>query len=620
MTMTMTVTRRVATYARVSSDDQAERGTIQTQIGELERRLAGTAGVEVVARYVDDGVSGTIRLAERPGGRRLMADAAKGRFDELHVYAPDRLGRDFIDLATVRRELEAWGIRLITIVAGEPDLLSFDIQAAVADHARRAFLKVSAAGMTRAAREGRYTGGIVPFGYLVEGVKPRARLVPDETPLWAGLSAADVVRRMYQHLAVDDWSCKRVADELNALGVPTHYGRDGRGVRGKRTRGTWRSGRIRNMVVETTYRGELRYGQRAKKPREVISATVEPLVPPELWQAAQETLARHRVIPRNTRRIYLLRGVLRCSLCGLTYVGSTGRDGIGWYRCGGQLHERRASAGPCAGRSIREDHLEPMVWQDIERFLRHPGDVLDELDGRAEREAQTARVAEETVTLRRALAGLQDQWQRTIDLAVRGVLGDDDLRPQRQRIDVERAGVEARLAALSSPSEEPEPVDVALLDQLRANLEAGLTIEQRQEIVRLLVAGITIKTVVNEDGTKDAAATISYRFPAVVETRTGTDSWPRSTGTAPESATGRSRAQCRRHPPRVVAAARQGRCGRIRPAHPGRGRLDGQESLPRVGARDRRPPWPRMTPCGVASGTADRDAAQRRRAGPRCSR
>ena len=54
--------------------------------------------------------------------------------------------------------------------------------------------------------------------------------------MWAGLSAADVVRRIYDHLAVDGWSCVRIATEFNSLGVPTSYRRDGRGVRGNAPR------------------------------------------------------------------------------------------------------------------------------------------------------------------------------------------------------------------------------------------------------------------------------------------------------------------------------------------------------------------------------------------------
>ncbi|MCH7882417.1 MAG: hypothetical protein IIB69_12785 [Proteobacteria bacterium] len=48
--------RRVVTYERVSSEDQRERETIRTQTAELARRLQQEPGVELVDRYVDDGV------------------------------------------------------------------------------------------------------------------------------------------------------------------------------------------------------------------------------------------------------------------------------------------------------------------------------------------------------------------------------------------------------------------------------------------------------------------------------------------------------------------------------------------------------------------------------------
>ena len=141
---TETATRRVATYERVSSEDQRERETIKTQTDELARSLSLQPDVTFVERYADDGVSGTIPLAERPAGGRLMRDAATGRFDELHVYKFDRLGRDAVDLLVVRRRFLELGIRVRSVVEGEPDLLGYDVQAVVADHARRDFLRRSA--------------------------------------------------------------------------------------------------------------------------------------------------------------------------------------------------------------------------------------------------------------------------------------------------------------------------------------------------------------------------------------------------------------------------------------------------------------------------------------------
>jgi site-specific DNA recombinase len=383
--------RRVATYARVSSDDQRDRATIQTQIEQLERSLALVPELEVVGRYVDDGVSGMIPIAQRPDGANLIWAGAAGRFGELWVYDVDRLGRDAPDILRARRDLAEVGVRIFT-PSGEVAPLLFDLQAVLADFARVQFLRKSADGMARAAREGRYTGGIVSFGLRVQGQKESARLVPDETVLWADQTAADVVRWVYERLGIDRWSCRRVAEDLNGRGVPTHYARDGRlvkpkGQRAHRTQGIWRSGRIRNLVVNPVYRGELQYGRRTAKQtrgREVIAAPVEPLVSPALWHAAQEALAANRTIAKNTRRKYLLRGVIRCGVDGLAYCGTQGRGEVGWYRCTGQMVERGPLPGRCWGQSIRTDAIEPAVWDDIERWLRNPGDILDEHTGSAD--------------------------------------------------------------------------------------------------------------------------------------------------------------------------------------------------------------------------------------------
>ena len=425
--MAMDRTRRVALYSRVSSEDQRDRQTIRTQTDELARALAADPTATLVEQYADDGVSGTIPLAERPAGGQLMRAAVAGRFDELWTSKFDRLGRDAVDLLVVRRRFLDLGIRVRSVVEGEPDLLGYDVQAVVADHGRRDFLRRSADGMNRCAREGRYVGGVVPYGYRVVGTRPKGRLEPDMAPVWADLSAAEVIQRMYGWLAREGWSCRRIAAELNSLGIPTHYARDERGVRGQRTQGLWRAGRVRNMLVNPVYRGELRYGVRTRKrEREQITAAVEPVVSVELWQAAQDALKQNRIMATSSKHSYLLKSVMRCGLDGLTYCGSQS-GGAAWYRCGGQLVERGSHAGRCPGQSIKGDAIEPAVWADIERFLRDPGEILAELDVDAEREGAGATREADTRSLTAALADLEVQRQRAVGLAVRGAISDTDL-------------------------------------------------------------------------------------------------------------------------------------------------------------------------------------------------
>ena len=529
MTLTATVpaVRRVATYERVSSEDKRELETIKTQTDEIAQQLVTQPGVELVSRYVDDGVSGAIPLADRPDGGRLLHDASAGLFEELWVYKFDRLGRNTPDQTAIGRWFRDRGIRLISRLEGEPDLLMWDVLAAISDNERRVFLRRSADGMNRAAREGRYCGGIRALGFRVEGQKQNARLVPDESLMWADLSAAGVVRRIYERIALEGWSCRRVAAELNTLGVPTAYSREGRGVRGMGTQNIWGAGHIRNMVTNPIYKGQLSYGRRTRKrDREVISAPIEGLVSPALWDEAQAALARNRRCAKNTHRVYLLKGVLKCATCGLTYVGSWSKD-HGWYRCGGQLVERGPIPGKCLGVSVRTDRVEPVIWADIEAWLRNPGDVLDQLDGAGEREVQGAIAEAEVVTLTRRLETLDSERRTALDLRIRGLIPDAELEEQLDRIKRERATLQARLAAAGAPVSEVVPQEVRdLLSEVRARLDGGLDEAQRQEIVRLLV-GIVIQTTVDDDGKKAAKALVTYRFPGVVETRTGTGSSPR---------------------------------------------------------------------------------------------
>ena len=80
--------------------------------------------------------------------------------------------------------------------------------------------------------------------------------------MWSKTSPPPTLfRRIYHHLAVDGWTCPRIASAFNSLGIPTSYCRDGRGVRGRRTQGLWRSGHIRNLVVNPVYKGILQYGR-----------------------------------------------------------------------------------------------------------------------------------------------------------------------------------------------------------------------------------------------------------------------------------------------------------------------------------------------------------------------
>ena len=167
-----------------------------------------------------------------------------------------------------------------------------------------------------------------------------------------------------------------------------------------------------------------------------------------------------------------------------------------------------------------------MVWDDVERFLRDPRDILEELSQEQEMDAGVAIVEAERITLEGVLADLVQRRKNAIDLNLRGTTTYPQMDDQLGRIINEKEGVQKRLDELrESTTEAEEPINPDLLEELRRRLDEGLDDLQRQEIARMLVRQITVHTEETPEG-KKAKVLIEYRFPAVVNTFTDTDSWP----------------------------------------------------------------------------------------------
>src|SRR3972149_701087 len=90
MSTTSTATIHAAIYARVSSDQQAQEQTIESQVAALRERVASDGlALEEELCFLDDGVSGSTLM--RPALERLRDVAYAGAIQKLYVHSPDRL-------------------------------------------------------------------------------------------------------------------------------------------------------------------------------------------------------------------------------------------------------------------------------------------------------------------------------------------------------------------------------------------------------------------------------------------------------------------------------------------------------------------------------------------------
>ena len=147
--------KRVALYLRVSTLDQHP----ETQVHDL-RQLAGQRGYEIVHEYTDR-ISGA--KAKRPGLEQLLADARRGQFEVVIVWAFDRIARSVRHFLEVLDELNHLNIEFVSFrenvdTGGPLGRAMIIIIGAIAELERNLIVERVRAGMRRARLEGRRIG------------------------------------------------------------------------------------------------------------------------------------------------------------------------------------------------------------------------------------------------------------------------------------------------------------------------------------------------------------------------------------------------------------------------------------------------------------------------------
>ena len=253
--------RVAAIYARVSSDRQRREQTIRSQTVAL-RELAGARGLLVLDDLVfeDEGVSGAV--LRRPGLERLRDLAVEGRFEVLLCHAPDRLARRYAYQVLLLEEFQRAGVEVI--FAKEPersgtpeDELLRQFQGMIAEYERAQIAERCRRGKLHRARAGAVSVmARAPYGYryVKRSEHADAFFEIDETE-------APVVREIFRRYLEDDESIAKIARWLTAQGVPTRTGKTG-----------WNNATIWGMLRNPAYAGQAAYGK-THATGEIVRAT-----------------------------------------------------------------------------------------------------------------------------------------------------------------------------------------------------------------------------------------------------------------------------------------------------------------------------------------------------------
>lgn len=504
--------QRAALYVRVSSQGQVRDGYSLAFQEEILQEFCQRESLTVAGLYRDGGESGS--TTNRKGLSRLIEDARRNLFDVVLIFRVDRFSRDPVDLLALVRELEGRGIRLRSVTeavdAGDPaGELMLTILGAIGKFVRQNIIQNAMLGKAKRAETGRYTGGSIPFGYVVD---EGGSYQPDQRHWWNGRSAAAVVALLfdlYIKTASQGGGCSRVAQSLSALGVPP-------------PRAAWNHAGVYQMLKNPCYAGDFAYNRRShplhKRSRQVepedwvlVQNAHPPLVERSTWERVQELLAKNRTGGRAPGAATdVVAGFLRCGQCGaaLTPRRPSRSQRYLYYTCASRYSERRRREGGACSRFpwLRGDRLGRLIWEGLVRAATSQ-ERVEQIRrwAAASRGPDVAEAEGALARLGRRLTGLESQAMALTTAYAQGTLPEYLWQRQLARVEQERGATaagrheaEQRLAELRSQSADVLPPE-QMQAYLRRRLLDGLTLAERRDALALLVGSRGIRVM--PDGT-----------------------------------------------------------------------------------------------------------------------
>ncbi|MEZ0002055.1 recombinase family protein [Sinorhizobium fredii] len=212
---------KVFGYVRVSTAEQANSGdSLETQKDKI-RGYCLMQGWELSEVFVEAGVSGSVPLADRPEGRRLLGVVGKG--DVIVTPKLDRMFRSASDALGTLEELKAQGTGLVMIDLGGDvtgngiSKLVFTILSAVAENERERIRERIREVKRHLAQQGVYGGGKVPYGFdavdgrLVENPVQQASI----QEMKAARARGESFRKIAETQGLQAMTVKRILDRVD---------------------------------------------------------------------------------------------------------------------------------------------------------------------------------------------------------------------------------------------------------------------------------------------------------------------------------------------------------------------------------------------------------------------
>jgi site-specific DNA recombinase len=497
-----------AAYARVSGDKQKKDETIESQVDAIKEYAKANNYTLVNEWTFQDEAEKGFHL-ERPGLDALRDLVMEGGPDVIIIYKPDRLARKYIYQGLLIEEFQKHGVEVKFLNFETPktpeEQFMQNMMGAVAEYERTIILDRFRRGRLYKAKKGKLS--ILPnapygFDYIKEG---------NEASYIINHEASEVVKTMFYLYTRENYSLMSLANYLNNKGIPTPK-------LGKR----WDRTTIRDILKNEAYTGTTYFGKteaydgipgrilrwngkkitkprnarRERKKEDWIPIAVPGFISESDFQLAQEQLdANKKFAARNTKEVSLLQGLVVCQECGCSFYKKKRTNQKTTYTCHSMLVKHMPK---CKNRSIDQQELDLIVWNEVVRLLKNPNLIekeivrrTSEVKNKGENNIRLAKIEKEIKQLEKAKDKLLDAYEKGDCLTL------EELRPRMDNLKKKLKELEAEAKNIIASKNACEKqinfkATLELLEKRLSESSEGLSVDEKQKVIRLLVTEIIV--------------------------------------------------------------------------------------------------------------------------------
>ncbi|MDO4650245.1 MAG: recombinase family protein [Eubacteriales bacterium] len=369
--------RRVAGYARVSTDHEDQTTSYEAQVDYYTNYIKSREDWEFAGLYSDEGISAT-NTKHRDGFNQMIADALEGKIDLIITKSVSRFARNTVDsLSTIRKLKE----NKIECYFEKENIWTFDskgellltIMSSLAQEESRSISENVTWGHRKRFADGKVSFAYSRFLGYEKAADGSLVIVPEQ---------AQTVKLIYK-LFLDGLTMHSVASELTKRGLNTPSGKD-----------NWSQSTVRSILTNEKYKGDALLQKsytvdfltkkvkvnEGEVPQYYVENNHPAIIEPELFDLVQAEIQRRGKGSVRYSGVTIFSSRVQCAECGGWYGSKVWHSNDKYRRVIYQCNNKFRKKTGCKTPHLTEFELKDFFLKAVNELISEKDEVLDNLE------------------------------------------------------------------------------------------------------------------------------------------------------------------------------------------------------------------------------------------------